>query len=102
MARYAIYAGVDGACSLSLMFTDEYPNEIEALEDAYREAVEMYESYCGRNGVYSWSDCRDELENELGYEPADEEIDDYYEDVINNTIEYCVKKLEEGEEPEDV
>lgn len=102
MARYAIYAGVDGACPLTLIFVDEYKNEADASRDAYDEAVELYESYAGYHGIMSWADCKEELQEELGYEPKHEEVDEYYNDVINNTIEYLVDRLEEWEVIENV
>lgn len=102
MVRYAIYASVDGACPSTLMFVNEYKNEADALKDAYDEAVELYESYAGCHGIMSWADCKEELQEELGYEPEHEEVDICYNDVINNMIGYYVKRLEEGEEPEDI
>lgn len=102
MARYAIYAGVDGACPLTLMYVDEYKNEADALRDAYYEAVELYESYAGYHGIMSWADCKEELQEELGYEPKHEEVDEYYKEMMEFTTICKVEEVRNGEEPEDV
>lgn len=99
MLRYNIYAGLGGGFGgPQYMGTGEFESEDEALEVAYALAREEYESYEGYHGILDWYDVA--KENDL--DPDSEEdyylINEYYDEEIENWIEYYVILTEEDKE----
>lgn len=98
MPKFKIYAGLSGGFGgANYIGTYEYNSEQEANEDAYRIAIEEYESYGGHHGLMNWNECRQDLIDSFGEEPTDEEVDSHYQEYMESCIEYWVKPYKEEE-----
>ena len=91
MAWFKIYAGLGGGFGgANYIDTCEFDNEGQALEAAYQAAIEIYQSYEGEYGLLNWNDCYDNLAESYGYEPTEEEVNDYYGEEIESWISYYI------------
>ena len=87
MQKYDLYVGLGGSFGgASYYGTYEYNSEEEALQDAYNLAVEKYES---THNLRSWNDCKEDLMTQEDI--TEEDIDQYYFEVIERWIVYYVK-----------
>lgn len=71
----------------------EFETRDAALDYAKKRAIEDYESKSGGNGYLSWEECREELIHSGKEKITDEDVDNYYREVIYSTIQYYVEKL---------
>lgn len=71
----------------------EFETRTAALDYAKKRAIEDYESKCGRYGYLSWEECREELIHSGKEKITDEDVDNYYREVIYSTIQYYIEKL---------
>lgn len=93
--RYKIYAGLSGGFGgANYMFTENYNSMDEALKDAYRLAVEEYQSYEGCHGIMDWDDCRKDL-IDSGFDYDDEAVDNHYQEELESWLSYYVEPEEE-------
>ena len=86
---YKIYAGV---FSEEYIKTEKYSDENEAVQDAYNEAINIYESYEGYHGIAS----REDIENEpeeygLSSNYDEDELEACYMEHRENWLLYSVK-----------
>lgn len=102
MAKYNIYAGINGGFGgAQYKGTSEYKSDDEAEQEAYELAVEDYESYAGFHGILSWNDIA--KQNELDPCEDSDEIDELYQQEIDDWIEYYAVLTEEDDlDPEDI
>lgn len=71
----------------------EFETPAAALDYAKKRAIEDYESNCGGNGYLSWEECREELIHSGEEKITDEDVDNYYKEVVYSTIQYYVEKI---------
>lgn len=89
---YKIYSGLGGGFGgATYQGTYEYESVDEAYADAYRLAVEEYESYEGCHGIMSWQDCYEDYVDSWNCEPEPSEIDDMYQEEIESWICFYIK-----------
>lgn len=82
------------------------PDSSDVQRDARDLCVEIYESYAGLHGILTWDDVREDLmESESAFEDdaeiSDEDVDDAYNEEIDNWCSYWVVEAIPGENPED-
>lgn len=97
--KFNVYAGLGGSFGgAQYQGTGEFTDIISAVEYAYQTAIEEYQSYEGLHGIMSWYD----VACENGLDPDDEknekEIDELYNEELENWIEYYAILTEEDEE----
>lgn len=99
--RFKIYAGLGGGFGgANYLYTGDYDSAKEALEDAYRCAVEEYQSYEGMHGILSWADCKEALQDDFTEDDIDEDeemVNDYYTEEIEGWIDYFIEPADENE-----
>lgn len=97
MQKYNIYAGLGGSFGgATYRGTGDFKSYADAEQTAYELAVEEYESYEGLHGILSWHDVADE--NELDYNEDSIDIDDLYQEELENWIEYYAVLASEDED----
>lgn len=91
MEFYNIYAGLGGGFGgCNYQYTAKFMNLDEAVNEAYLEAREIYESYEGRNGIQSWDDFKEdymEQENIFFEEDLTDEDRENISDMYVNEVE---------------
>ena len=102
MPKYNLYAGLGGDFGgANYITTEEFTSEEEARQEAYRLAVEEYESYEGLHGILDWDDCREAMMEDNNYEEPDpSEVNDYYLEEIESWIEYYITPYDPNNPPE--
>ena len=94
---FNIYAGLGGSFGgATYRGTGEFKSYADAEQTAYELAVEDYQSYEGYHGILSWYDIADE--NELDYNEDSMDIDDLYQEELENWIEYYAVLASEDED----
>lgn len=89
---YNIYAGLGGGFGGARYdHTRDCNNKEEAENLAYEEAIGIYESYEGSQGILSYNDCREASD-------SDEEAEEMYREEIENWIEYYAIPTDEDTE----
>lgn len=88
MKSYNIYAGLSGGYGgADYQYTAKFSSADEAETMARMEAMDIYCSYEGSNGLLSWEDVRNEYDSE-GYTITDADVDAYYLEEIESWMEY--------------
>ena len=89
---YNIYAGLGGGFGgAQYEYTRDCKDKEEADTLAYEDAISIYESYEGSQGILSYDDCRDVSD-------SDEEAEEMYQEEIENWIEYYTIPTDEDSE----
>ena len=101
MYKFRIYAGMSGGFGGSdYIGTFEYPYEdfyyaeSRAEIDARDEAIAQYQSYEGSNGILSWEDCKEALQEmalDNGTTVDDGDINEMYQEELESWIIYYVE-----------
>ena len=92
MAYYKIFIQSVGGDEHS--YIKECEREDIALEEAYNEAVNDYESFEGYHGIISYDDVLDNKEEfNLDEDASEEECWDTYIELRDNQLEYWVEEL---------
>ena len=100
MSLFNIYAGLGGSFGgAEYRETMEFDTLNDAENYAYHLARDEYELYEGLHGIKSWGDIADEMgfdpeEDEMSQE-MEEEISDYYNEEVEQWIEYHAVPVEE-------
>lgn len=111
MAKYKIYAGLDGGFGGATYqyTTEEGYDEDAAMNEAYYQACDIFESQIG-SGMDGYEEWRTEAESNIDFDDLEE---DEIEDAINeymteleaeareNWIEYYVIQVDEDENEDD-
>ena len=90
--NYEIYAGLGGGFGGALYEgTCENVTEKEAMDEAYRLSLEVYDSYAGSNGLPSLEDIFCDFEY-YGFEeqPTEEEALEVLQETIEGWLDYYV------------
>jgi len=88
MARYKIYAGLNGGFGRDQYdHTDEFATEALAEEDAYETACSVYEGYEGSHGLMSYEEALDEAQGEI----SEEDYED--EESYGKALEECADEI---------
>lgn len=96
MKKFKIYAGLGGGFGgADYIDTLEFNNKDEALDYAYQEAVDIYESYEGTGGILSMDEIEEDLRESWGEEPSEDDIRECYLEEVESWIEYYVKEEKE-------
>lgn len=96
MKKFKIYAGLGGGFGgADYVGTLEFDNRDEALNYAYQEATDIYESYEGTNGILSMEEIEEDLRKSWGEEPGDDDVRECYLEELEYWIEYYVEEVEE-------
>lgn len=99
MEKYKIGFGLGGGYGgISDFEIHECETQEDAMDIAYELAVEFYGMFEGMRGLLAWGDCQDELREEYGEEPSDEEVTARYEEELETWLCYEVKIYDENEE----
>lgn len=95
MAWFKVYAGLGGGFGgARYIGTYEYDDIDEATDDAYRMAVEEYQSYEGYHGIMSPMEIEDDLrdsgfiEDDMTDEEVADMVDCHYREEIESWISY--------------
>lgn len=95
--KFNIYAGLGGSFGgAQYQGTGDFESCVEAGNYAYQLALEEYQSYEGYHGIMSWYDVA--CENGLDPDDDEKEIDQLYNEELENWIEYYAVLTEEDEE----
>lgn len=88
MAKYKIYAGLGGGFGGAYYVrTTEETTERYAMEEAFEEACQIYDSYDGTQGLFNREEA---LEDDPDL--CDEELDEMYNEDRENWIDYWVEE----------
>ena len=97
MQKFNIYAGLGGSFGgAEYQGTGDFRSLADAEQYAYELAVEEYEFYEGLHGILSWHDVADA--NGLDYISGSNEIDELYNQEIEDWIEYYAILASEDED----
>lgn len=97
MQKYNIYAGLGGSFGgATYQGTGDFKSLADAEQYAYELAVEEYVAYEGLHGILSWYDVADE--NGLDYNEDSIDIDDLYQEELENWTEYYAVLASEDED----
>lgn len=108
MPKYRIYAGLGGSFGggyYQYTTDDDYTKQ-QASEEAYEQAIEVYESYAGLHGLMDYSEALEQAEQEIfeyDYETREEwqkDLEDYALDVYNQEVENWIDYWVEEDESE--
>lgn len=77
----------------------------EVMDDARELCIGIYESYAGLHGIRSWDDIREDLVDSEAtfdddFEVSDEDVDDIYNEEIDDWCCYWIMEAIPGENPE--
>ena len=97
MPKFKIYAGLSGGFGgATLCCVDDFYNKKDAEDFARQEAIDMYESYGGCHGLYTWDSMRQEIADDAYdgdiSQVDDEDVDIAYMEEIEGWITYFVKE----------
>ena len=108
MAMYKLYAGLNGGFGgATYHTTKEFDTFAEAEQEAYRLAVEEYESYEGMHGILSRADVEEDYCDDLDLSIDKlkaahmQDIDELYQEEIESWITYYVKEISQDAEEEE-
>ena len=98
MPKFKIYAGLSGGFGgATLCCVDDFYNKEDAEDFARQEAIDIYESYGGCHGLYTWDSMRQEIADDEYYgdisQVDEEDVDNAYVEEIESWIEYFVKEV---------
>ena len=95
MPKFKIYAGLSGGFGgATFCCVDDFHNKKDAEDFARQEAIDMYESYGGYHGLYTWDSMRQESADDGDISQVDDEdVDIAYMEDIESWITYFVKEV---------
>lgn len=95
MPKFKIYAGLSGGFGgATFCCVDDFHNKKDAEDFARQEAIDMYESYGGYHGLYTWDSMRQEIADDGDISQVDDEdVDIAYMEDIESWITYFVKEV---------
>lgn len=96
MKKFKIYASLgEGFGGADYVDTLEFDSRDEALDYAYQEATDIYESYEGIGGILSMEEVEEDLRESWGEEPGDDDVRECYLEEVESWIEYYVEEVKE-------
>lgn len=108
MKKFRIFAGLGGGFGgANETGTWTFLNEEEAIDDAYFQACEIYDSRAGRNGLPSFEDCKKEALEEFDEDEEYDEIElteiaeDIYNEHREGWIDYWAEEVTDEDFDED-